>query len=432
MAADHTVSTSVSAQLCGLIQQAARAQMLEKAVFSKCHDKTVVRAVLTLRRLRQTVVLQWETFRAASIAEMDTSPSPALRSTKTKSPPVQASQVNLPLEQDHTARLSAWIAGADQVNLFTTAGHCEFKRSKGGKEVLLGANILQAALADTAAEPPKKLVIGGHDRVKHHLLTGAEPFLIALGISDEKGRVHDKKQPKFRQINRFLELIRDMEAHLPQEGTLHICDLCCGKSYLSFAVYHYFTVLRHRTVQMVGVDMKDAVMQECNAIAQRLGMQGLSFVCADVSLYAYEEGVPVDMVISLHACDTATDLVLDKAIAWGAKLILATPCCHHAMMRQLDCPDLAFIAAHSMLKQKLCDAATDALRLARLESFGYEVDAVELIDPEETPKNVMLRARLRYDPASARCRKAAVTYARAKAFLTSGAQKASAEQTEGE
>ena len=261
----------------------------------------------------------------------------------------------------------------------------------------------------------------GNDRKKNHILSGAEPFLIRLGISDGQGRVHDKKQPKFRQINRFLELIRDAESCLPEDGPLGICDLCCGKSYLSFAVYHYFTAIRHRQVRMVGVDMKAEVMDDCNAIARELGMDGLSFVCADVSLYEFggAKDCP-DMVISLHACDTATDRVLDRAISWGARLILSTPCCHHEMMRRLDCPALDFIAGHSMLKQKLCDAATDALRLKRLEAAGYEVAALELIDPEETPKNVMLRGIRRYDPASARCRKAAEAYAAAERFLLGG------------
>lgn len=183
-----------------------------------------------------------------------------------------------------------------------------------------------------------------------------------MGVSDANGRVHDKKQPKFRQINRFLELIRDTESALPATGCLHICDLCCGKSYLSFAVYHYFTAIRHREVHMVGVDMKADVMDACNDIARDLGMTGLSFLCADISLYESDE--PVDMVISLHACDTATDLVLGKAIEWKAKVVLSTPCCHHELNRTLNCPELEFIARHSLLRQKLCDAATDALRLA--------------------------------------------------------------------
>lgn len=400
--ASSAVRENASGVLYDLLTDAAGAGLLEKAVFSKCRDRAVVRIVLTLRLVRNNVVLQAETFRQAEVAAV---------SGKTK--PVQAGQENLPLDSPSGQtrdRLTGLIAACNQINLITTAGNAEFRRSRNGAEILLGAAKVRAAL-DAAQLPggsaPRKIDIAGHDRVKQHILTGAEPFLIRLGVSDANGRVHDKKQPKFRQINRFLELIRDTESALPATGCLHICDLCCGKSYLSFAVYHYFTAIRHREVHMVGVDMKADVMDACNDIARDLGMTGLSFLCADISLYESDE--PVDMVISLHACDTATDLVLGKAIEWKAKVVLSTPCCHHELNRTLNCPELEFIARHSLLRQKLCDAATDALRLARLEAAGYEVAALELIDPEETPKNVMLRGVRRYDPSSSRCKAAAET-----------------------
>lgn len=372
--ASSAVRENASGVLYDLLTDAAGAGLLEKAVFSKCRDRAVVRIVLTLRLVRNNVVLQAETFRQAEVAAV---------SGKTK--PVQAGQENLPLDSPSGQtrdRLTGLIAACDQINLITTAGNAEFRRSRNGAEILLGAAKVRAAL-DAAQLPggsaPRKIDIAGHDRVKQHILTGAEPFLIRLGVSDANGRVHDKKQPKFRQINRFLELIRDTESALPATGCLHICDLCCGKSYLSFAVYHYFTAIRHREVHMVGVDMKADVMDACNDIARDLGMTGLSFLCADISLYESDE--PVDMVISLHACDTATDLVLGKAIEWKAKVVLSTPCCHHELNRTLNCSELEFIARHSLLRQKLCDAATDALRLARLEAAGYEVAALELIDP---------------------------------------------------
>ncbi len=409
--ASSAVRENASGVLYDLLTDAAGAGLLEKAVFSKCRDRAVVRIVLTLRLVRNNVVLQAETFRQAEVAAV---------SGKTK--PVQAGQENLPLDSPSGQtrdRLTGLIAACNQINLITTAGNAEFRRSRNGAEILLGAAKVRAAL-DAAQLPggsaPRKIDIAGHDRVKQHILTGAEPFLIRLGVSDANGRVHDKKQPKFRQINRFLELIRDTESALPATGCLHICDLCCGKSYLSFAVYHYFTAIRHREVHMVGVDMKADVMDACNDIARDLGMTGLSFLCADISLYESDE--PVDMVISLHACDTATDLVLGKAIEWKAKVVLSTPCCHHELNRTLNCPELEFIARHSLLRQKLCDAATDALRLARLEAAGYEVAALELIDPEETPKNVMLRGVRRYDPSSSRCKAAAETLKNANRLLT--------------
>jgi hypothetical protein len=210
-----------------------------------------------------------------------------------------------------------------------------------------------------------------------------------LEISDKNGRIHEKKQAKFRQINRFLEHIRDVLKYLP-EGDIRICDLCCGKSYLSFAVYHYFANVLGRKVNMTGVDLKRDVIEYCSDVAKKLGFDGLEFVWGDINKYETDK-LP-DLVISLHACDIATDIVLEKAAEWGTPVILSTPCCHHELNHKLNCPELSFIAKYSMLRQKLCDAATDAMRLKRLEAFGYTTDALELIDPEDTPKNIMLRA----------------------------------------
>ncbi len=403
--------------LVDLILDATRREVLDRVVFSKCRDKAVKRCTVSPRLIKGALMLQFETLRQATVAD----------TTVNSAKPAQASQENLSLDEA-ADRLPAMVAYYDQINLMTSVAPVEFRRSKGGKETLSGAAPLRRAL-DEGIPAPKKLTVGGNDRQKRRILTGEEPFLRTLGVSDANGRVHDKKQAKYRQINRFLELIRDIESALPAEGELHICDLCCGKSYLSFAVYHYFTAIRHRAVRMVGVDMKADVMDDCNAIARTLGMDGLSFVCADVGLYEFgdERRTPdtptptapetVHMVISLHACDTATDLVLQKAMDWSVRVVLSTPCCHHELNRRLNTPALDFVSEHSMLRQKLCDAATDALRLKLLESRGYEVAALELIDPEETPKNIMLRGIRRYDPASARCLKAAAAYAAAYEFL---------------
>ena len=242
-----------------------------------------------------------------------------------------------------------------------------------------------------------------------------------LDVSDETGRIKDKKQSKFRQINRFLELIRDCLGHLPSEGTLRICDLCCGKSYLSFAAYHYFANVLGRSVCMTGVDLKPDVVEYCNSVAKRLGFDGLEFICGDVGKYDTEDHV--HLVISLHACDIATDLVLNRAVAWGTDVILSTPCCHHEMNHTLNCEALSFIADHSMLRQKLCDAATDALRLKRLEANGYAVCTMELIDPEETPKNIMLRALKKrgFDLNSKEAMRYREEYLAAKRFLVGDA-----------
>ena len=231
----------------------------------------------------------------------------------------------------------------------------------------------------------------GQDTKKNYLITPETDgdFLFALGITDKQGRIHDKKQAKFRQINKFLEQIETVSEHLPKDE-LTVCDLCCGKSYLTFAVYRFFTHHKGIKVKMYGVDLKKDVIDFCRQTADRLGYSGMRFECGDVS--AFTPPQKPDLVISLHACDVATDFAIAGAIKSGAKVILSTPCCQHELNSQMKCDALSFITDHSILKQKLSTAATDALRALMLEIYGYSVTVCELIDPEETPKNVMIRA----------------------------------------
>ena len=171
---------------------------------------------------------------------------------------------------------------------------------------------------------------------------------------------------------------------------------------------------------MTGVDLKPDVIEHCTSVAGALGFNGLEFLCGDVS--AYDAGEKVHLVVSLHACDVATDLVLERATAWNADVILSTPCCHHELNHNIDCAPLSFITQHSMLRQKLCDAATDALRMKFLESRGYNVCALELIDPDETPKNIMLRGLRRhdFDPRSDAAAALEAEYREIRSFLTGG------------
>ncbi len=382
-----------SLELQELLLLAAQKHLFKKAVLSKPASATEKKTQLTLRRIGGRELLQAETFCTDN----------------------KALHRNLPVEPSE--ELSELIASHGQINLITSCGECELRRSKRATEILLGGDKLRRAMT-AAAEGSSETV--GNNNDKQYILTGREPFLQLLDVSDANGRIRDKRQAKFRQINRFLELIRDCLPALPAEGPLRICDLCCGKSYLSFAAYHYFANILGREVQMTGVDLKSDVIDHCNGVAKKLGFDGLEFLCGDVS--KYDAGGKVHLVISLHACDIATDLVLERAVAWGADVILSTPCCHHELNHALDCPPLAFLAEHSMLRQKLCDAATDALRLKYLESAGYAVAALELIDPEETPKNIMLRGlrRRSFDPASPAARRAREEYLTARSFLTGG------------
>ncbi len=381
-------------RIAELIRSAAKNTLLKKAVFSKPDEQEICRATLTLRTVGGRNVLQAETLRQDH----------------------KALHENIGIE--NVGRLCELGSGFSQINVITSAGECELRRSKGGKVTLIGAEKLLRAMKEAK---PTGVPIMGNNREKAYILGGDEPFLRLLDVSDETGRIKDKKQSKFRQINRFLELIRDCLGHLPKEGTLRICDLCCGKSYLSFAAYHYFANVLGRTVQMTGVDLKPDVVEYCNSVAEKLHFDGLEFICGDVG--KYDTADHVHLVISLHACDIATDLVLQKASAWGADVILSTPCCHHEMNHTLNCRALSFIADHSMLRQKLCDAATDALRLKRLEANGYAVCTLELIDPEETPKNIMLRALKKpgFDPTSAEAKRYMEEYLAAKRFLVGDA-----------
>ncbi len=229
-----------------------------------------------------------------------------------------------------------------------------------------------------------------NNRKKKHVLTGEEGFLFALGISDKNGRVHDRMQSKFRQINRFCEYIIEASSRLNHDGILYVADLCCGKSYLSFAAYHTLSEILEIDTVMYCVDLKKSVIEYCSSVAETAGFSGMKFLAEDVSQFTSDSSI--DMVISLHACDTATDAVLDSAVRLGADVILSTPCCHRELSQNIDCPSLNFISSRPLLNQKLCTAATDALRLMRLEAAGYETDCTELIDPEDTPKNIMLRA----------------------------------------
>ncbi len=291
-------------------------------------------------------------------------------------------------ESELTDALTELLATYSQANLITTVGECEFKVSRGGKEALLGKDKILLAIngeGDGFLRATEAL-----DRAKNYILTGGEEFLIRLGISDKSGRVHDKKQGKFRQINRFLEHIEDIYISLPTDKELLIYDLCCGKSYLSFALYYYLTAIKHRAVSLIGIDLKRDVISWCNETARALGFFGMQFIYDDVK--NTPKGSKCDMVVSLHACDIATDIVLRTAVELSARVILSTPCCHRYLLDKLEYAPFSPLTKHPHLKGKLSEILTDALRGAYLEDNGYKVNIVELTDPENTPKNTLIRA----------------------------------------
>ncbi|MCH5275742.1 MAG: SAM-dependent methyltransferase [Lachnospiraceae bacterium] len=231
-----------------------------------------------------------------------------------------------------------------------------------------------------------------HNRTKRYILEEGKPvdFLVGLGVQTPDGQIVKAKYDKFRQINRYLEFIEDVLRKLPVDRPLRIIDFGCGKSYLTFAMYYYLHELKQYEVQIVGLDLKADVIDRCNSLAQQYGYTGLHFERGDIS--SYDCAHPVDMVVSLHACDTATDYALDKAVRWNAKVILAVPCCQHEVNRQIENKELGPILKYGFIKERLSALLTDGIRANLLEEMGYETQILEFIDMEHTPKNLLIRA----------------------------------------
>ncbi len=235
-----------------------------------------------------------------------------------------------------------------------------------------------------------------HNRKKKYILDSDEPipFLVDLGVQTKEGKIVDKKYKKYKQINRFLEFVRDVLPDLrgaQKVGMpLRIIDFGCGKSYLTFAVYYYLKIMNGFDVEMIGLDLKTDVIRHCNELAEKYGYTDLRFSQGDIS--SYEGADQVDMVITLHACDTATDFAMDKAVRWGAKVILSVPCCQHEMNQQISNDMLQPLFKYGILKERFAALLTDALRAELLEQQGYDVQILEFIDMEHTPKNLLIRA----------------------------------------
>lgn len=231
-----------------------------------------------------------------------------------------------------------------------------------------------------------------HNRRKQYVLEEGVPvpFLVELGIMNAEGKVLAKRYDKFKQINRFLEMVQDVLPHLPEGRPLTIVDFGCGKSYLTFALYHYLAVQQQRKLQVVGLDLKKEVIEHCGELARKLHYDDLRFLVGDIA--DYDELSAVDMVVTLHACDTATDAALEKAVRWNASVILSVPCCQHELFNQMNNKELAPLLDHGILKERFSALATDAIRAKLLDVMGYKTQLLEFIDMEHTPKNILIRA----------------------------------------
>lgn len=282
-----------------------------------------------------------------------------------------------------TGRLTEWLKQKyKQVLLRTRTKQITVLISKKGKETIKTKRLLEGSL-----EPELK-----HNREKSYIIKEGNPvpFLVDLGVMTGDGKVVKAKFDKFKQINRFLEFIEDVLPALSTERELTILDFGCGKSYLTFAIYYYLKILKGYPIRIIGLDLKEDVIQKCNNLAREYGYNELTFLVGDIADYKGVE--KVDMVVTLHACDTATDYALYKAVLWEADVILSVPCCQHELNGTIQNPILNPLFKYGLIKERMAALATDALRGELLELMGYRSQILEFIDMEHTPKNILIRA----------------------------------------
>lgn len=231
-----------------------------------------------------------------------------------------------------------------------------------------------------------------HNKVKQYVLPTdvPVPFLVDLGVQTADGKIVKAHYDKFKQINRYLEFVKDILPSLPKNRTLNIIDFGCGKSYLTFALYYFLKEVHQYDIRVIGLDLKEDVIAKCNALSKKCGYDKLSFYVGDISTF---DGVDeVDMVVTLHACDVATDYALEKAVKWNAKVIFSVPCCQHELNKQMSCELLEPVFKYGLIKERMAALLTDAYRANLLEEFGYDTQILEFIDMEHTPKNILIRA----------------------------------------
>ena len=318
-----------------------------------------------------------------------------------------------------TAKVDELLANAEEqfhaVNIETDNSLITALTSRKGKTTVLvkakSADKAASAVKAGNASPATSFTKAPHNRVKNYILPEGEPvpFLVQLGVMTAEGKVHAQKYDKFRQINRFLEFVDDIlpeitAAHEDDspETPLRIIDFGCGKSYLTFAVYHYLVVKKGLKAEIFGLDLKQDVIADCTKLAEVCGYDGLRFACGDIADYRAEnagQGAPLDLVITLHACDTATDYALAFAVEHDARAILSVPCCQHELNTALGrtAPDEALnpLLKYGIVKERFSALATDVIRAETLSAHGYKTQLLEFIDMEHTPKNILIRAVLK-------------------------------------
>lgn len=342
-----------------VIQGIVSKQLLIEAVFSKVRNATTSHSKVKVRpiMLKQVMQYQFAYYVGTKVMHENVLPNEAAKK-----------MIEL-LELEFK-----------QAVFFTKEADIQVLISKKGKVAIL------------RHKPSKVQADLAHNRKKEYVLEEGKPipFLIELGVMNKEGKVLAKKYDKFKQINRFLELIQDIVPYLPQNRKVQIVDFGCGKSYLTFALYYYLKEIQQLDIHIIGLDLKADVITHCNRLCERFGYEDLRFLVGDIE--QYKGLTQVDLVVTLHACDTATDAALEKAVRWDAGVILSVPCCQHELFNQVKNPILSPMLDHGIIKERFSALATDAVRAHILEIVGYKTQIVEFIDLEHTSKNLLIRA----------------------------------------
>lgn len=298
----------------------------------------------------------------------------------------QVFQDNINIEETLGCVLEVFPESFKQVNIFTATKEIGLKCSKSGK--LLKNSRLIAGEAKAAKEANG---LQAHNRQKNYILQEGTviPPLVDMGVFTKEGKVVASMYDKFKQINRFIELVDDVLKNHNRD-TINIVDFGCGKSYLTFILYYYLVELKGKKANIVGLDLKEDVIKKCNQTAKKYGYDRLTFKLGDIN--GYKSDMSVDMVVTLHACDTATDYALYNAVNWNATYIMSVPCCQHEVNKTIASEELAPMMKYGIIKERTAALATDALRGVMLESRGYKTQLLEFVDLAHSPKNILIRA----------------------------------------